>query len=151
MAIVHNGIIENFKPLRDELIAEGREFQSQTDTEVVAHLVAREIERGAAPRDAVAAVLPRLHGAFALGVMFANAARPADRRAARRAADGRLWRGRELPRLRRASRSPPLTQRIAYLEEGDWVAITRDEVEIFDRDNKPRRAPDRRFRRVRRS
>ena len=57
VALVHNGIIENFKPLRDELIAQGRTFQSETDTEVVAHLVAREVEGGASPQDAVAAVL----------------------------------------------------------------------------------------------
>ena len=56
VALVHNGIIENFKPLRDELIAEGRNFQSETDTEVVGHLVAREVERGASPKDAVASV-----------------------------------------------------------------------------------------------
>src|SRR3954463_12765942 len=60
VALVHNGIIENFKNLRDELIAEGREFQSETDTEVVGHLVAREIEHGATPEDAVATILPRL-------------------------------------------------------------------------------------------
>src|SRR3954465_10248626 len=66
VALVHNGIIENFKPLRDELIAEGREFSSETDTEVVGHLVAREIERGASPEQAVASVLPRLQGAFAI-------------------------------------------------------------------------------------
>src|SRR5215218_8510263 len=60
VALVHNGIIENFKPLRDELLAEGRQFQSETDTEVVGHLVAREVEGGASPQDAVAAVLPRL-------------------------------------------------------------------------------------------
>src|SRR5438445_3323676 len=63
VALVHNGIIENFKPLRDELIGEGRKFESETDTEVVGHLVALEIERGASPEDAVAAVVPRLTGA----------------------------------------------------------------------------------------
>src|SRR3954451_15289037 len=63
VALVHNGIIENFKPLRDELIADGRTFLSETDSEVVAHLVAREIERGSTPEQAVATVLPRLHGA----------------------------------------------------------------------------------------
>src|SRR5689334_2833218 len=70
VVLVHNGIIENFKPLRDELIAEGRKFESETDTEVVGHLVAREIERGAGPKDAVAAVLPRLTGAFAIAFLF---------------------------------------------------------------------------------
>ena len=64
VAIVHNGIIENFKLLREELIADGREFKSETDTEVVAHLVAREVENGASPQDAVATILPRLQGAF---------------------------------------------------------------------------------------
>src|SRR5688500_664620 len=72
VALVHNGIIENFKPLREELQAEGREFKSETDSEVVAHLVDREIERGAHPTDAVAAVLPRLHGAFAIAFLFAD-------------------------------------------------------------------------------
>ena len=70
VSVVHNGIIENFKPLRDELIAEGRTFLSQTDTEVVAHLIDRALKTGLAPRAAVAAVLPRLHGAFALAVLF---------------------------------------------------------------------------------
>src|SRR6476646_5953833 len=70
VALVHNGIIENFKPLRDELIAEGRRFESETDTEVVGHLVACEVERGASPQEAVAAVLPRLTGAFAIAFLF---------------------------------------------------------------------------------
>src|SRR6476646_184695 len=70
VALVHNGIIENFKPLREELLAEGRQFQSETDSEVVAHLVAREVERGADPQTAVATVLPRLHGAFAIAFLF---------------------------------------------------------------------------------
>ncbi|RYY40311.1 MAG: glutamine--fructose-6-phosphate aminotransferase, partial [Sphingomonadales bacterium] len=70
VSVVHNGIIENFKPLREELIAEGRVFLSETDTEVVAHLVARELERGAEPQAAVATVLPRLRGAFAVAVLF---------------------------------------------------------------------------------
>src|SRR6476659_9984433 len=66
ISLVHNGIIENFKPLRDELIAEGRKFESEPDTEVVGHLVARELEGGASPQDAVAAVLPRLTGDCAI-------------------------------------------------------------------------------------
>src|SRR5436305_4416751 len=70
VALVHNGIIENFKLLRVELIAEGRKFESETDTEVVGHLVAREVERGASPQDAVAAVLPRLVGAFSIAILF---------------------------------------------------------------------------------
>ena len=135
VSIVHNGIIENFRPLRDELIADGRVFLSETDTEVVAHLVARELERGAAPRDAVAAVLPRLHGAFALAVLFRN--EPDLLIGARLGApltvgfgDGENYLGSDAHAL------APLTQRIAYLDEGDWVAVSRSAVEIYDRDNR---------------
>ena len=140
VVLVHNGIIENFKPLRDELIADGRTFLSQTDTEVVAHLIAREIERGASPRDAVATVLPRLHGAFALGVMFKS--EPDLLIGARLGApltvgygDGENYLGSDALAL------APLTQRIAYLEEGDWVAISRAKVEIYDSANQPVERP----------
>ena len=102
VAVVHNGIIENFKALREELQARGRVFTSQTDTEVVAHLVSEQVERGAEPQAAVAAVLKRLKGAFALAILFRSPSGPADRRAARLAAGGGLWRGRNLSRLRRA-------------------------------------------------
>ena len=135
VVLVHNGIIENFKPLRDMLIAEGREFASQTDTEVVAHLIAREIERGAEPRAALATVLPQLHGAFALGLMVRT--HPDLLLGARLGApltvgygEGENYLGSDALAL------APLTQRIAYLEEGDWVAITRDEIEVYDRENR---------------
>ena len=134
VALVHNGIIENFKVLRDELIGEGREFLSQTDSEVVAHLVAREVERGAAPADAVARVLPRLHGAFAIAFLFAD--HPGLVIGARMGApltvgygEGENYLGSDALAL------APLTQRIAYLDEGDWVVVERDKVQIFDRDN----------------
>ncbi len=134
VVLVHNGIIENFKPLREELIADGRQFLSQTDTEVVAHLIAREVERGVAPRQAVANVLPRLHGAFALGVMFKS---ELDLLIGARLGapltvgygEGENYLGSDALAL------APLTQRIAYLEEGDWVVITRASVEVFDREN----------------
>ncbi|MGZ3197709.1 MAG: glutamine--fructose-6-phosphate transaminase (isomerizing), partial [Croceibacterium sp.] len=70
IALVHNGIIENFRPLRQELEARGRKFESETDTEVVAHLVSEQVEAGKSPQDAVKAVLPRLRGAFALAIAF---------------------------------------------------------------------------------
>jgi glutamine---fructose-6-phosphate transaminase (isomerizing) len=134
VVLVHNGIIENFKPLRDMLVAEGREFKSQTDTEVVAHLISREIEAGKEPREALAAVLPQLHGAFALGVMVRT--HPDLLLGARLGApltvgygEGENYLGSDALAL------APLTQRIAYLEEGDWVAITREGVEVYDRDN----------------
>ena len=136
VALVHNGIIENFKPLRDELLAEGRNFLSETDSEVVAHLVAREVERGASPTDAVAMVLPRLHGAFAIAFLFKE--NPDLIIGARMGApltvgygEGENYLGSDALAL------APLTQRIAYLDEGDWVVVERDKVQIFDRDNRP--------------
>ena len=134
VSLVHNGIIENFRPLREELIAQGRTFLSQTDTEVVAHLIARELEAGKPPREAVATVLPRLHGAFALAVLFRN--EPDLLIGARLGApltvgygDGENYLGSDAHAL------AALTQRIAYLDEGDWVAVCRHAVEIYDRDN----------------
>src|SRR4029079_7933245 len=136
VAIVHNGIIENFKPLREELIAEGREFKSETDTEVVAHLVAREVEGGASPQDAVATVLPRLQGAFAIAFLFRD--HPDLIIGARMRApltvgygDGENYLGSD------ALAVAPWTQRIAYLDEGDWAVVRRESIEIFDRDNRP--------------
>jgi glucosamine--fructose-6-phosphate aminotransferase (isomerizing) len=136
VAIVHNGIIENFKPLREELIADGRKFNSETDTEVVAHLVAREVEGGASPQDAVATVLPRLQGAFAIAFLFRD--HPDLIIGARMGApltvgygDGENYLGSD------ALAVAPWTQRIAYLDEGDWAIIRRDSIEIFDRENEP--------------
>ncbi len=134
VAIVHNGIIENFKPLRDELIADGREFKSETDTEVVAHLVAREIEGGASPQDAVASILPRLQGAFAIAFLFRD--HPDLVIGARMGApltvgygEGENYLGSD------ALAVAPWTQRIAYLDEGDWAIVRRESIEIFDREN----------------
>ena len=136
VALVHNGIIENFKPLRDELIADGRTFLSETDSEVVAHLVAREVELGASPQDAVATVLPRLHGAFAIAFLFRD--HPDLVIGARMGApltvgfgEGENYLGSDALAL------AALTQKIAYLDEGDWAVVRRDSVEIFDRANRP--------------
>ncbi|HEX8303013.1 glutamine--fructose-6-phosphate transaminase (isomerizing) [Sphingomonas sp.] len=140
VSIVHNGIIENFKPLRDELIADGREFRSQTDTEVVAHLVDRELKRGSSPRQAVADVLPRLHGAFAVAFLFRD--EPDMLICARLGApltvgygEGENYLGSDAHAL------APLTQRIAYLDEGDWAVVTRTSIEVFDRHNAPVERP----------
>ncbi len=136
VALVHNGIIENFKALREELTARGRSFESETDTEVVAHLVSERVEAGQSPQDAVSAVLPRLRGAFALAIAFRAA--PDLLIGARLGSplvvghgDGETFLGSDALAL------APLTQRISYLEEGDWVVITRDGAEVFDRDNQP--------------
>jgi glucosamine--fructose-6-phosphate aminotransferase (isomerizing) len=140
VAVVHNGIIENFKPLRDELLAEGRVFLSETDSEVVGHLVARELERGKAPQQAVADVLPRLHGAFALALLFRTD--PDLLIGARLGApltvgygEGENYLGSDALAL------AGLTQQIAYLEEGDWVVVRRQSVQIFDRANRPVQRP----------
>ena len=136
VAIVHNGIIENFKPLREKLIADGRKFESETDTEVVAHLVAREVEKGASPQDAVATVLPRLQGAFAIAFLFRD--HPDLIIGARMGApltvgygEGENYLGSD------ALAVAPWTQRIAYLDEGDWAVVRREDIQIFDRDNGP--------------
>ncbi|HWI75712.1 MAG TPA: glutamine--fructose-6-phosphate transaminase (isomerizing) [Sphingomicrobium sp.] len=136
VALVHNGIIENFKPLREELIGEGRTFESETDTEVVGHLVAREVEQGKSPQDAVAAVLPRLQGAFAIAFLFRDD--PDLIIGARMGApltvgfgNGENYLGSD------AIAVAPWTQRIAYLEEGDWAVVRREAIEIFDRENRP--------------
>ncbi len=136
VAVVHNGIIENFRPLREELEAEGRRFTSETDTEVIAHLVAREMARGLAPVDAVRAVLPRLHGAFALALLFRG--EPDLLVGARLGAplavgfgDGEAYLGSDALAL------ADLTEDVTYLEEGDWVVLRRSAAQIFDRDNRP--------------
>ncbi len=136
VAVVHNGIIENFKALREELVARGRQFTSETDTEVVAHLVSEKVEAGMAPADAVREVLPRLQGAFALAILFRQ--HPELLIGARLGSplvvgygDGETYLGSDALAL------APLTQRIAYLDEGDWVVITREGAQIFDRENNP--------------
>ncbi len=136
VALVHNGIIENFKPLREALEARGRVFESQTDTEVVAHLVSERIEAGESPEAAVKAVLPQLRGAFALAIAFRQ--HPDLLIGARLGSplvvgygEGETYLGSDALAL------APLTQRIAYLEEGDWVVITRAGAAIYDRDQLP--------------
>jgi glucosamine--fructose-6-phosphate aminotransferase (isomerizing) len=134
LALVHNGIIENFRSLRQQLEARGRCFESETDTEVVAHLVSEQVESGKSPEEALRAVLPELRGAFALAIAFR--ARPDILIGARLGSplvvgygDGETYLGSDALAL------APLTQRIAYLEEGDWVVITRESATIYDKDN----------------
>jgi len=134
VALVHNGIIENFKPLRDALLARGRTFESETDTEVVAHLVSEQVEAGLSPQDAVKAVLPTLRGAFALAIAFRQ---HDDMLIGARLGsplvvgygEGETYLGSDALAL------APLTQRITYLEEGDWVVITREGATIYDVNN----------------
>jgi len=136
LALVHNGIIENFKPLRAALTARGRKFESETDTEVVAHLLSEAVEGGASPEEAVQAVLPQLRGAFALAIAFRE--HPDMLIGARLGSplvvgygDGETYLGSDALAL------APLTQKITYLDEGDWVVVTRDGARIYDKDNQP--------------
>lgn len=131
VALVHNGIIENFKELRDELRARGRRFESETDTEVVAHMISEQVEGGVAPRDAVRKTLDHLHGAFALAIMFKSD--PDLLIGARLGSplvmghgDGESFFGSDALAL------APFTEKISYLEEGDMVVITRDTTLIYD-------------------
>src|ERR1700761_2964387 len=131
VAVVHNGIIENYQELKAELMAKQRRFESQTDTEVIAHLVTDLLDQGRSPLDAASAALKRLHGAFALLMLFGGAH----------------------PMLIAARQGPPLavgygngemfiasdavalaslTSRVAYLHDGDWAVVTNDHATIYD-------------------
>ncbi len=136
VAVVHNGIIENFQELRAELVEAGCSFESDTDTEAIVALLSRELEAGATPREAVARTLPRLHGAFALAIVFAGEhdMMIGARRGSPLAigyGDGEMFVGSDALAL------APLTKRISYLEEGDWAVITRAGAEVFDEDGDP--------------
>ncbi|MBA4267805.1 MAG: glutamine--fructose-6-phosphate transaminase (isomerizing) [Bosea sp. (in: a-proteobacteria)] len=136
LAVVHNGIIENFRELRAELQADGYVFETETDTEIVAHLVTRELDRGLTPVDAVAASLPRLRGAFALAFLFEGqedlliGARKGSPLAVG-IGDGEMYLGSDALAL------APFTNLIAYLEEGDWVVLNRKGASFYDKANQP--------------
>ena len=131
LAVVHNGIIENFVELRRELQAKGAKFVTETDTEVVAHLVSQEMERGASPVEAVKAALPRLRGAFALAFLFAGednlliGARKGSPLAIGYG-EGAMFVGSDAIAL------APFTDTVSYLEDGDWVIVTRAGAEVHD-------------------
>jgi glucosamine--fructose-6-phosphate aminotransferase (isomerizing) len=131
LAVVHNGIIENFVALRRELEGEGARFSTETDTEVIAHLVSAEMARGKSPVEAVKAALPRLRGAFALAFLFAGqdnlliGARKGSPLAIGYG-DGEMFVGSDAIAL------APFTDTVSYLEDGDWVVVTREGAEIHD-------------------
>jgi glucosamine--fructose-6-phosphate aminotransferase (isomerizing) len=136
VAVVHNGIIENHAALRDELKAHGYRFESETDTEVIAHLVEHALAAGADLRHAVIAATKRLHGAYAIAVM--NRDQPGHVVGARRGSplvagigEGENFLGSDVQALIRQ------TNQFIYLEEGDVVEITRDACLIFDADGEP--------------
>jgi len=132
VAVVHNGIIENFRELKAELMAEGAPFASDTDTEVIAHLITRELRAGKDPVAAVYYMLSQLRGAFALAMIF----RGYDDLmiVARQGSPLAIGYGeREMFVGSDAIALAPFTDQIAYLEDGDWAVITREGVAIRDR------------------
>jgi glutamine---fructose-6-phosphate transaminase (isomerizing) len=135
VAVVHNGIIENFRDLRQELLAAGLSFESETDTETVALLTKLHMDSGLSPTDAARATLKRLHGAFALCFLFDGeedliiAARKGSPLAIGHGA-GEMFVGSDAIAL------APMTDRITYLEEGDWAVITRQGAQIYDAEDR---------------
>ena len=131
LAVVHNGIIENFAELRRELEAKGAKFATETDTEVVAHLVTEEMKHGASPVEAVKRALPRLRGAFALAFLFAGednlliGARKGSPLAVG-FGKGEMFVGSDAIAL------APFTNTVSYLEDGDWVVVTRKGAKIHN-------------------
>jgi len=131
LAVVHNGIVENFRELREELERKGATFGSDTDTEVVAHLVTEEMKSGRSPADAVVTVLPRLRGAFAFAFLFTGeddlliGARKGSPLAIGYG-DGEMYLGSDAIAL------APFTDMISYLEDGDWVVLTRKRADVRD-------------------
>lgn len=131
VAVVHNGIIENFRSLRDELVAAGLIGESETDTEVIAQLTRCHLDRGMTPTQAVAATLTRLEGAFALAFLFdgEDDVMIGARRGSPLAVghgNGEMYLGSDAIAL------APMTDRLTYLEEGDWVVLTRAGATIYD-------------------
>ena len=134
VAVVHNGIIENFHELRAELTALGHRFASETDTEIVAHLISRYLNEQRTPREAAALALKRLEGAFALAIIFAGEhdLMVGARRGSPLAVgygDGEMFLGSDALAL------ATLTDRICYLEEGDWVEVTGAGAVVHDADD----------------
>jgi glucosamine--fructose-6-phosphate aminotransferase (isomerizing) len=135
VAVVHNGIIENFRDLRAELAAAGLAFESETDTETVALLTRLHMDRGMTPTEAARATIKRLHGAFALCFLFDGeddlmiAARKGSPLAIGHG-KGEMFVGSDAIAL------APMTDRITYLEEGDWAILTRAGAQIFDAEDR---------------
>jgi glucosamine--fructose-6-phosphate aminotransferase (isomerizing) len=136
VTLVHNGIIENYAELREALKAKGRTFESETDTEVIAALIDSELEAGKAPAEALKAALDQLSGAYAIGVLIDG-----ERElimGARKGSPLVVGYGKDEMFLGSdALAVGPFTNRIAYLEEGDYVAIDHKTAQIFDVTGKP--------------
>ncbi|MEJ5141382.1 glutamine--fructose-6-phosphate transaminase (isomerizing) [Gluconobacter albidus] len=131
VAIVHNGIIENFSALKEELEAKGRVFRTETDSETVAHLVDDYLGQGLDPREAAFAAIKRLEGAYAIAMIFKD--HEGRLIGARHGAplavgygNGEMFLGSDSIAL------APMARKMTYLEDGDWCELTTDNVRIFD-------------------
>ena len=136
VAVVHNGIIENFRALQQEIRQAGHEPASETDTEVVAHLLTIALDRGLSPKDAMAETLDKLEGAFALAVLFQgeNDLMIGARRGSPLAVghgNNEMYLGSDAIAL------SPFTDAVTYLEDGDWAVVTRDGVSLYDEAGTP--------------
>src|SRR5882672_4168410 len=136
VAVVHNGIIENFQELREALSAKGHVFQTETDTETVLHLVTDHLDQGLAPVEAAKAALQRLQGAFALAIIFAGednlmiGARQGPPLAVGHG-QGQMYLGSDAIAL------APFTDTITYLEDGDYAVLSHKGVQIRDEQDRP--------------
>ncbi len=136
VSVVHNGIIENHAELRAELEAAGQVFETETDTETVAQLVDLNLRRGLAPVDAAREAFTRLEGAYALALVFAG--HPELMVGAQHGAPLAVGFGEQAMFLGSDSLAlAPLTRRIAYLQDGDWVVVTREGAAFFGPSNTP--------------
>lgn len=140
VAVVHNGIIENFQELRDEVAKAGCDLASETDTEVIAHMISLGLRDGLSPKDAVHATLQKLDGAFGLGIVFSGehdlmiAARQGSPLALG-FGDGEMYLGSDALSL------APLTNQILYMEDGDWAVLTSKGADVFDLAGNPVERP----------
>ncbi|WP_425403849.1 glutamine--fructose-6-phosphate transaminase (isomerizing) [Hwanghaeella sp.] len=140
VALVHNGIIENFQELKDELGDRAKAISSETDTEVVAHVINMYLDEGLSPREAVAKTLPRLEGAFSFVMIFRghHDLMIGARRGSPLAigyGEGEMYFGSDALAL------APLTRRICYLEDGDWAVVGPAGAEVFNEDGEPVERP----------
>jgi len=134
VAVVHNGIIENFQEIREELVAKGYQPYSETDTEVVPILITSYLDSGLSPTEAVSATLKRLQGAFGLAIIFSGEENllVGARRGSPLAVgfgEGEMYLGSDAMALAH------LTKQISYLEEDDWVVLTRDSATFYDKND----------------
>ncbi len=136
VAIVHNGIIENFASLRTELEGHGKVFATETDSETIAQLITHFLDEGASPREAFGKTMKRLDGAYAIAAVFAEdletlyASRMGSPLAVGRG-EGAAYLGSDAYAL------APFTNKVTYLSDGDWAVVSRDRLEIFDAADAP--------------